>query len=50
MDDCAYLHYCIKYDVKYLEPQVDGKVKAVIQDIQPGHVTLTVGGILTAII
>ena len=50
MDDCPYLHYCIKYDVKYLEPQVDGKVKAVIQDIQPGHVTLTVGGILTAII
>ena len=30
MDDYPHVHYQISYDVKYLKPEVDTKVKATI--------------------
>ena len=50
MDDSPYLHYQVRYIVHYLQPQVGQKVKAKIQNIQQGHISLTIEGRLTAII
>ena len=50
MDDSPYLHYQVRYIVHYLQPQIGQKVKAKIQNIQQGHISLTIEGRLTAII
>ena len=41
MDDSPYLQYLVKYDVKFLRPQVGNKVKATIVRITSSHITLT---------
>ena len=50
MDDSPYLQYLVKYDIKFLRPQVGSKVKAAILRITSSHITMTISSTLTAII
>ena len=50
MDDSPMTQYQISYDVSYLKPKVGVKVKAVINEVQQGNISLTIDKVLTAIV